>query len=146
MNAFRHLMSSGSATRQFLLFVVFSVLVSRALLSGTVMIDPDQTARGMLVICSGHGPIFVQGTPGMDMSSDTPSMGHHGDGHNSTDKMGDICAFSASLVTALALAACLLLLFLPLASRRTWTLPRVAIAARLVTHVRPPPRAPPVFG
>jgi hypothetical protein len=140
MNAFRHLLSRSGLARHALLMFVFSVLVSRGLLSGAVMIDPDPMTGGALVMCSGHGPVFDASMPGMDMS-----MLHHGDGHTRADKSGDLCAFSASLVTALACAAFLLLLFHPFPIRRTWSLPRIVIAARSVTYVRPPPRAPPRF-
>jgi hypothetical protein len=143
MNALRHLLSRNCVARHALLLLVFCVLLSRGLLSGAVMIDSDPMTGGALVMCSGHGPVFDASMS--DMSLADPSMVHHGDGHGTADKAGDTCAFSASLVTALACAAFLLLLFHPFATRRTWTLPRVVIAARFVTHLRPPPRAPPSF-
>jgi len=146
MNAFRHLLSRSCVARHVMLLLVFSVLVSRGLLSGAVMIDPDQMAGGALVMCSGHGPVFEHDMQRMQMP-DMPldDAVHHGDGHTATDKTGDMCAFGASLVTALACAAILLLLFHPFTTRRTWALPRIVIAARLVTYVLPPSRAPPRF-
>lgn len=148
MNAFRHLSSRHCVARHALLLLVFCVLVSRGLLSGAVMIDPDQMTGGALVMCSGHGPVFehdMQHMQMFDSSLDDLAMLHHGDGHTNADKTGDMCAFSASLVTALACAAILLLLFHPFTTRRTWALLRIVVAARLVTYVLPPPRAPPRF-
>jgi len=161
MNLFRHFLSRGGVARHGLLLLIFSVLMSRALLPGAVMTDPDQTAAsGMLVICSGHGAMFVDQTADLaldeqiaraapmevtiaaDHASKNLPSGQEG---NTSNKDSGVCAFSAALATALAGVAVLLLLFLPLAARQFWPSRFTDSPARLSVHTRPLTRAPPVF-
>jgi len=59
MNAIRHFLLRNSCFRRGLFFLVFGLLLLRALLSGTVMLDPDAPEGSYgLVICSGFGPMF----------------------------------------------------------------------------------------
>ncbi|HTR08583.1 MAG TPA: DUF2946 family protein [Paraburkholderia sp.] len=161
MNLFRHFLSRGGVVRHGLFLLVFSVLMSRALLPGAVMIDPDQTAAsGMLVICSGHGAMVIDQTAGfaldeqiaraapthVSIATDHASRNlHSGQEGNTSNKDSGVCAFSAALATALACAAVLLLLFLPLAARQFWPTRSTDSPARLAVHTRPLTRAPPVF-
>ncbi|WP_109481304.1 DUF2946 family protein [Paraburkholderia sp. C35] len=161
MNLFRHFLSRGGVTRHALLLLVFSVLMSRALLPGAVMIDPDQTAAsGVLVICSGHGAMFVDQAAGVAIgeqisraaathvtfaADDASTNLHAGQQGNTSNKDSGVCAFSAALATALAGVVVLLLLFLPQARSQFWPAGSTNSLPRLAVFTRPLTRAPPVF-
>lgn len=162
MNALRHfLLRSGVATR-LLWGLILAVLLSRALLSGAVMLDPDGPDAGAVVLCSGHGPLVLGAaaltadfgvqapiTPANDASALASLLPHRdrdgsGGQQNGTNG-GDLCPFSGALLTALAASLLLVLLFPAAAARTSWPRPVARAAVRLTIGDRPPSRAPPLF-
>ncbi|ALK33234.1 hypothetical protein [Burkholderia plantarii] len=163
MNALRHfLLRNGVATR-LLWGLILAVLLSRALISGAVMLDPDSPGAGGLVLCSGHGPLVI-GAAGVSASFDeqspiTPAndamalaslLSHHGHdassgGSTSSGSSGDLCPFGAALFVALGMSLLLVVLFPVAAARRVWARAAACVAARSPSGVRPPSRAPPCF-
>lgn len=80
MNPFHPLLSRDRLARRCLYGLILAVLFARALLSGTVMVDPDAAAGSFgLVICSGQGPMFSNMTMG------TPSPRVQGDRNERED-------------------------------------------------------------
>ncbi|MEK6350062.1 MAG: DUF2946 family protein [Burkholderia sp.] len=162
MNALRHfLLRSGVATR-LLWGLILAVLLSRALLSGAVMLDPDGPAAGAVVLCSGHGPLVLGAsalpadfgaqapiTPANDAFALARLLPHHdrdGSGSQQNGSGGDLCPFSGALLTALAASLLLVLLFpAAAATRQRWPRPVARTAVRLTIGDRPPSRAPPSF-
>ncbi|MBN3728929.1 DUF2946 family protein [Burkholderia sp. Ac-20379] len=162
MNALRHfLLRSGVATR-LLWGLILAVLLSRALLSGAVMLAPDGPDAGAVVLCSGHGPLVLGAsaltadfgaqapiTPANDAFALASLLPHHDrDGSGSQQNGasgGDICPFSGALLTALAASLLLVLLFPAAVAPPSWPRPVVRTAVRLTIGHRPPSRAPPSF-
>jgi len=67
MNAIRHFLLRDSWLKRGLFCLVFAVLLLRALLSGTVMLDPDAPEGSFgLVLCSGFGPMFPVAATGSE--------------------------------------------------------------------------------
>ncbi len=135
-------------------------LLSRALMSGAVMLDPDGPDAGSVVLCSGRGPLIIGATAltarfdasapitpvndalalvsvlkhGTDAGKPAPADSGHG-----------ICVFSAALFAALVSFVLLVLLF-PAAAPRRLRLPSdCPLSARSIFDDRPPSRAPPQF-
>ncbi|ACR31855.1 hypothetical protein [Burkholderia glumae] len=161
MNALRHfLLRNGVATR-LLWGLILAVLLSRALISGAVMLDPDSPGAGGVVLCSGHGPLVID-APGRSVSFDdaspiTPAndamalasllspRGHDASSGGSTPSgsSGAVCAFGAALFVALSLSLLLVVLFPVAAARRVWPRCAARVAACSPSDVGPPSRAPP---
>ncbi|MDN7426032.1 hypothetical protein QZM72_06730 [Burkholderia sp. AU45388] len=135
-------------------------LLSRALMSGAVMLDPDGPEAGSVVLCSGRGPLIVAGaalaarfdasapiTPANDALALVDALKHdkHADKAPSSRDGDSLCAFGAALFTALASFVLLALLF-PAAPPRRF---RVHVYShpfvRSIFDDRPPSRAPPRF-
>ncbi|WP_246794062.1 hypothetical protein [Burkholderia perseverans] len=162
MNALRHfLLRNGVATR-LLWGLILAVLLSRALISGAVMLDPDSPGAGGVVLCSGHGPLVIGATlsarfdaqspitPANDAMALASLLSHHGHdaspgGSTSSGSSGDLCPFGAALFVALGTSLLLVVLFPVAAARRAWARAAVCVAARSPSGVRPPSRAPPRF-
>ncbi|MBI0330073.1 DUF2946 family protein [Burkholderia plantarii] len=163
MNALRHfLLRNGVATR-LLWGLILAVLLSRALISGAVMLDPDSPGAGGVVLCSGHGPLVI-GTTALSTSFDAQSqitpandamalaslLSHHGHdasrgGSTSSGSSGDLCPFGAALFVALSTSLLLVMLFPVAAARRVRARAAVRVAVSSPSGVRPPSRAPPCF-
>lgn len=164
MNRIRILLRRDGAIRRGLLLVVFAVLLSRALLSSVVMLDPLAPAGSFgLVMCSGQGALFGNGTPGahaspmsgMDMDMGPADMAGASDhaslaGAVDHDGLSDgavnhgPCPFSAALSLGIvALACAALFLLLPASASPAWPTARLRRRARVDAYARPAARAPP---
>ncbi|WP_414448059.1 DUF2946 family protein [Burkholderia sp. 22PA0099] len=162
MNALRHfLLRSGVATR-LLWGLILAVLLSRALLSGAVMLAPDGPDAGAVVLCSGHGPLVLGAsaltadfgaqasiTPANDAFALVSLLPHHGHDDSGSQQNntngGDLCPFSGALLTALTASLLLVLLFPAAVARQSWPRPVARAVGRLTIGDRPPSRAPPSF-
>ncbi|AOJ33553.1 hypothetical protein [Burkholderia metallica] len=160
MNALRRFLLRQGVARQLLWGVLLVTLLSRALMSGAVMLDPDGPDTGSVVLCSGRGPLlldvaalaarFEAGspiTPANDAFALAGALKHDAHAGKAASSSGDdgLCAFGAALFTALASVALLALLFPAAAPQRfriQFDIPRVV---RSVLDDRPPCRAPPLF-
>ncbi|MDC6128467.1 hypothetical protein PPH41_10915, partial [Burkholderia gladioli] len=148
MNALRHFLLRGGVATRLLWGLLLAVLLSRALISGAVMLDPDGPDAGAVVLCSGHGPLDL--TPAAlqaneDLSralgsalSPTPDTHHQRAGASA-----ELCPFSASLAAAIALAVVVLVGWarLDVVARRA--APRLLRFRQHHAHARPGARAPP---
>lgn len=160
MNALRRFLLRPGVARQLLWGVLLVTLLSRALMSGAVMLDPDGPDAGSVVLCSGRGPLIVDVaalaarfdasapiTPANDALALVDALRHdaHGGKTASSGDGDSLCAFGAALFTALASFVLLVLLFPATAPRRFRvhfdSLPFV----RSRFDDRPPSRAPPLF-
>ncbi|VWB72300.1 hypothetical protein [Burkholderia metallica] len=160
MNALRHFLLRQGVARQLLWGLLLVMLLSRALMSGAVMLDPDGPDAGSVVLCSGRGPLIVDAaalaarfdagapiTPANDARALADTLKHdtHADNTASPGNGDSLCAFGAALFTALAPFVLLVLLFPAAAPRRFRvhfdSLPFV----RSIVDDRPPSRAPPLF-
>lgn len=161
MNALRRFLLRQGVARQLLWGVLLVTLLSRALMSGAVMLDPDGPDAGSVVLCSGRGPLIVDVaalaarfdagapiTPANDAFALADALKHGAHVGNAASSAGGddgLCAFGAALFTALASFAVLVLLFPAAAPRRfriRFDIPRVV---RSIFDDRPPSRAPPLF-
>lgn len=133
MNALRHFLLRQGVARQLLWGFLLVTLLSRALMSGAVMLDPDGPDAGSVVLCSGRGPLIVDVaalaarfdagapiTPANDALALADALKHDGHADNTASSgSGDsLCAFGAALFTALASFVLLVLLFPAAAPRR----------------------------
>ncbi len=140
--------------------VVLAVLLSRALMSGAVMLDPDTPDSGVVVLCSGHGPLILDAavsTFGLDSRStitrandgfalvDALTHDSHDNKQASSDSDNGMCAFSAALFAALTSFVLLVLLFPATVAARVRIRPVRCPIARSTLDDRPPSRAPPLF-
>jgi hypothetical protein len=141
------------------MLLVFTVLFARAILPSAVMVTGDASAATFgLVICSGHGPLFVsyRGDKLLFSSSKTSKTGISGlldiashdseTPHHSSSMVDDgVCPFSAALTVACIGLAIVCILREAIETTRSWCFrverPVVCSAA----HFNPPSRAPPVF-
>ncbi|WP_175770682.1 hypothetical protein [Burkholderia anthina] len=159
MNALRRFLLRQAVARQFLWGFLLVTLLSRALMSGAVMLDPDGPDAGSVVLCSGRGPLIVDVsalaarfdagapvTPANDAFALASALKHDAHAGNAASSAGGdgLCAFGAALFTALASVVLLALVF-PLAAPQRFpihfVIPRVV---RSVFDNRPPCRAPPL--
>jgi hypothetical protein len=164
MNAYRRFLLRGGMASRLAVLAAFAVLLARALLPGAVMLDPVSAAQGdfALVICSGHGPMFVHDAGAMMNMSGDDDMSHmagmmHDDPHMSGSSGAPmqapmasddgLCPFSAALFVACVSVSLAIVLFAlaPRIAERWRVIParRPAFAS---THLRPLSRAPPTFG
>jgi hypothetical protein len=166
MYALRHSLLRCGAARRIGWILLLLVLLSRALIPGAVMLDPDASGPDMMVLCSGHGPMRMSGDDmagmnamsGMSMSdmptatgADASRLDHlfahapdSGQPAQPDDDSG-VCAFSAALFAAMAVAFVVVLLAPAGISRRLRVrFPRLCLPAT-PTGQRPPARAPPAF-
>jgi hypothetical protein len=162
MNELRHFLSRGTLTARCLFFVVFAVLMSRALLSSVVMLDADAPVGSFgLVICSGHGPMFpnaidksspvamqmdsgmMMDMPGMAMPSTSDKTSQQ---HGAMDEQPDsnsLCPFSAAFLTAITVTAFVSLILFLIVVTLSWAPPAIASFVASSPHRRPRTRAPP---
>lgn len=163
MNRLRHFLSQGGMAKRCVLFVVFTVLLSRALLSSNVMLDIEAPAGSFgLVMCSGHGPVFpiehgpavVEGmhmegdpaTPGMAMSAVLSTIGDTPPAAGPMDSDKDrLCPFSAVFLSVIASVAFLSLFIGFVIANRSWSVSGTSLPVRYIPHCRPRARAPPIF-
>ncbi|WP_414143034.1 hypothetical protein [Burkholderia gladioli] len=163
MNALRHFLLRGGVATRLLWGLLLAVLLSRALISGAVMLDPDGPDAGAVVLCSGHGPLVLGAaalaarfdadapiTPANDAAALASRLAHHdhegaGDSSSAAGNPGDICPFAIALFTALASCLLLVLLFPFSIARAAWPRPVTRQALRPTIGDRPPSRAPPLF-
>ncbi|MBN3786774.1 hypothetical protein [Burkholderia sp. Ac-20353] len=161
MNALRHFLLRGGVAKQLLWGLILVVSLSRALMSGAVMLDPDAPDSGTVVLCSGHGPLVLGVTALMagfeSRSSVAPANDvlaladalTHGTPHDgkpmSSDHGAGICAFSAALFAALTPLVLFFLLFRAAVARRLRIPPVCCSVARSALDDLPPSRAPPLF-
>ncbi|VWB93381.1 hypothetical protein BLA6993_04460 [Burkholderia lata] len=160
MNALRRFLLRQGVARQLLWGFLLVTLLSRALMSGAVMLDPDGPDAGSVVLCSGRGPLIVNVaalaarfdagapiTPANDALALADALKHdgHADNTASSGNGDSLCAFGAALFTALASFVLLVLLF-PAAAPRRFRIrfDRIPIV-RSIFDDRPPSRAPPLF-
>ncbi|KFG93393.1 hypothetical protein GQ56_0131995 [Burkholderia paludis] len=159
MNALRRFLLGSGAARQLLWSFLLVTVLSRALISGAVMLDPDGPDAGSVVLCSGRGPLIVNVaalaarfdagapiTPANDALALADTLRHdaHGEPAPSSGSGDGLCAFGAALFTALASVALLVLLF-PAAAPRRFRLHFDCIPfGRSILDARPPSRAPPL--
>jgi hypothetical protein len=156
MNALRHFLLRGGLARQLIWGGLLIVLLSRALMSGAVMLDPDGPDAGSVVLCSGRGPLILDAaaltarfdarapiTPANDARALADTLTHAGKAAPADHEAG-LCAFSAALFAALASFALLVLLFPAAAPRRVPLPPAPRPPARSARDERPPSRAPPL--
>ncbi len=160
MNALRRFLLRQGVARQLLWGILLVTLLSRALMSGAVMLDPDGPDAGSVVLCSGRGPLIVNVaalaarfdagapiTPANDALALADALKHDGHADNTASSgSGDsLCAFGAALFTALASFVLLVLLF-PAATPRRFRIQvdRIPVV-RSIFDDRPPSRAPPLF-
>ena len=160
MNALRRFLLRPGVARQLLWGFLLVTLLSRALMSGAVMLDPDGPDAGSVVLCSGRGPLigdvaalaarFDAGapiTPANDALALADALKHdaHADNPASAGGGDSLCAFGAALFTALTSFVLLVLLFPGAVPRRF----RIHVAplpfVRSIFDDRPPSRAPPLF-
>ncbi|KVV37723.1 hypothetical protein WK81_25095 [Burkholderia ubonensis] len=157
MNALRHFLHRRGVARQLLWMLILVPLLSRALMSGAVMLGPD---AGSVVLCSGRGPLILGATgltAHVDASApitaadealalvDALEHGAHAGKAAPADSGNGVCAFSAALFAALASFVLLVLLFPAAAPRRFRLPPDCPLPARSIFDDRPPSRAPPQF-
>nr|WP_228545303.1 hypothetical protein [Burkholderia pseudomultivorans] len=160
MNTLRRFLLGQGVARQLLWGFILVTLLSRALMSGAVMLDPDGQDAGSVALCSGRGPLIVSVaglaarfdasapvTPANDALALVDALRHdaHADKSPPSGNGDSLCAFGAALFTALASFVALVLLF-PAAVRQRFrarfdNLPFV----RSIFDDRPPSRAPPAF-
>lgn len=162
MNRLRHFLPQGGMARRCILFVIFTVLLSRALLSSNVMLDIDAPAGSFgLVMCSGHGPIFAAersiavdsmrmgGDPPMPGMAMSPMLSMPEDMPPAVESMDSdkdrLCPFSAAFLSVIASVAFLSLFLGFLLANRSWSVSKTSVWVRHVPHCRPRARAPPVF-
>ncbi|RQR59911.1 hypothetical protein DIE18_15980 [Burkholderia sp. Bp9125] len=161
MNALRHLLHRQGVARQLLWVLILVPLLSRALMSGAVMLDPDGPDAASVVLCSGRGPLILGATAPtarfdarapITQANDAPALvdafthGAHTGKPAPADSGNGACAFSAALFAALASFMLLVLLFPAAAQRRFRLPPDRLLLARSTFDDRPPARAPPRFG
>ncbi|KVN88865.1 hypothetical protein [Burkholderia ubonensis] len=161
MNALRHFLHRQGVARQLLWMLILVPLLSRALMSGAVMLDPDGPDAGSVVLCSGRGPLILGATapaarfdarapitPANDALALVNALKHgtHTGKPAPADSSNGVCAFSATLFAALASFVLLVLLFPAAAPRRFRLPPDCPLPARSIFDDRPPSRAPPQFG
>ncbi|KWO40832.1 hypothetical protein WT97_20335 [Burkholderia sp. MSMB1459WGS] len=160
MNALRRFLLRPGVARRLLWGFLLVTLLSRALMSGAVMLDPDGPDAGSVVLCSGRGPLIVTGaalaarfdasapiTPANDALALVDALKHdaHADKAASSDNGDSLCAFGAALFTALASFVLLVLLF-PAAPPRRFRIHFDSLPfVRSIFDDRPPSRAPPLF-
>lgn len=160
MNALRRFLLRHGVARQLLWGFLLVTLLSRALMSGAVMLDPDSPDAGSVVLCSGRGPLIVNVaalaarfdagapiTPANDALALADALKHdaHADNTASSGNGDSLCAFGAALFTALASFVLLVLLF-PAAAPRRFRIHFDSIPfVRSIFDDRPPSRAPPLF-
>lgn len=160
MNALRRFLLRPGVARQWLWGFLLVTLLSRALISGAVMLDPDGPDAGSVVLCSGQGPLIVTAaalaarfdasapiTPANDALALVDALKHdaHADKAASSGNGDSLCAFGAALFTAIASFVLLVLLFPAAAPRRFRVhLDRLPFV-RSIFDDRPPSRAPPLF-
>jgi hypothetical protein len=159
MNALRHFLLRGGVARQLMWGVLLIVLLSRALMSGAVMLDPDGPDAGAVVLCSGRGPLILDAaalaarfdasapiTPANDARALINSLTHpsHEGPSTAAEHGAGLCAFSAALFAALASFVLLVLLFPAASARRFRIPPDTPPPARSTLDDRPPSRAPPL--
>ncbi|VWC35260.1 hypothetical protein BLA23254_06596 [Burkholderia lata] len=160
MNALRRFLLRQGVARQLLWGFLLVTLLSRALMSGAVMLDPDGPDAGSVVLCSGRGPLIVNVTalaarfdagapitPANDALALADALKHdaHADNPASSGNGDSLCAFGAALFTALASFVLLVLLF-PVAAPRRFRVHFDSIPfVRSIFDDRPPSRAPPLF-
>ncbi|MPV66146.1 hypothetical protein, partial [Burkholderia sp. BE17] len=133
MNALRRFLLRQGVARQLLWGFLLVTLLSRALMSGAVMLDPDGPDAGSVVLCSGRGPLIVSVaalaarfdasapiTPANDALALVDALKHdaHADKTAPSGNGDGLCAFGAALFTALASFVLLMLLFPAAAPRR----------------------------
>ncbi|TGN94212.1 hypothetical protein [Burkholderia sp. USMB20] len=160
MNALRHFLHRLGVARQLLWILILVSLLSRALMSGAVMLDPDGPDAGSVVLCSGRGPLIIGATaltarfdasapitPANDALALVNVLKHGTDAGKpaSADSSNGVCAFSAALFAALVSFVLLVLLFPAAAPRRFRLPPDGVLPARSIFDDRPPSRAPPQF-
>lgn len=160
MNALRHFLHRQGVARQLLWVLILVPLLSRALMSGAVMLDPDGPDAGSVVLCSGRGPLIlgaIASTARFEASApitqandalalvDALKHGTHTGKQAPADSGNGVCAFSAALFAALASFVLLVLLFPAAAPRRFRLPPDALLPARSIFDDRPPSRAPPQF-
>ncbi|MGS0896029.1 hypothetical protein ACVBGC_26385 [Burkholderia stagnalis] len=161
MNALRRFLLGQGVARQLVWGIILATVLSRALLSGAVMLDPDGPGAGSVVLCSGSGPLIVGAaawaarfdasapiTPANDAVALADSLRHGShDGNAVSSGGGDgLCAFGAALFAALVSFVLLVLLFPAAASRRFSLPPDTLPQVRSIFDDRPPSRAPPLPG
>ncbi|MDF3099086.1 hypothetical protein SB394_27395 [Burkholderia sp. BCCIQ04A] len=160
MNALRRFLLRPGVARQLLWGFLLVTLLSRALMSGAVMLDPDGPDAGSVVLCSGQGPLIVTSaalaprfdasapiTPANDARALVDALEHdaHADKAAPSGHGDGPCAFGAALFTALASFALLVLLF-PAAPPRRFRVQFDSLPfVRSIFDDRPPSRAPPLF-
>ncbi|AXF24521.1 hypothetical protein CUJ89_30045 [Burkholderia pyrrocinia] len=160
MNALRRFLLRQGVARQLLWGFLLVTLLSRALMSGAVMLDPDGPDAGSVVLCSGRGPLIVDMaalTARFDASApitlandalalvDALKHDAHTGKAASAGNGDSLCAFGAALFTALASFVLLVLLF-PAAAPRRFRIPVDGLPfVRSIFDDRPPSRAPPLF-
>ncbi|MEJ8797699.1 hypothetical protein WKR88_15515 [Trinickia caryophylli] len=160
MNALRRFLHRPGVARQLLWGLLLVTVLSRALVSGAVMLDPDGLDAGSVVLCSGHGPLILdpavsasrfdvsaQTTGANDAPAlvDTIEQGPHAGKAQSPGSGDGTCAFNAALFVAVASFMLLQLLFPVGVAQRFRILPGSPPRVRSLFDDRPPPRAPPVF-
>ncbi|ELW9445119.1 hypothetical protein KDW19_01055 [Burkholderia cenocepacia] len=160
MNALRRFLLRPGVARQWLWGFLLVTLLSRALMSGAVMLDPDGPDAGSVVLCSGQGPLLVTAaalaarfdasapiTPANDALALVDALKHdaHADKAASSGNGDSLCAFGAALFTAIASFVLLVLLFPAAAPRRFRVHFDSPPFVRSVFDDRPPSRAPPLF-
>ncbi|WP_069704459.1 hypothetical protein [Burkholderia seminalis] len=158
MNALRRFLLRPGVARQLLWGFLLVTLLSRALMSGAVMLDPDGPDAGSVVLCSGRGPLIVTGTalaarfdasapitPANDARALVDALKHDAHADKTASAGNGLCAFGAALFTALASFVLLVLLFPAAAPRRFRVHVDSLPFVRSILDDRPPSRAPPLF-
>lgn len=160
MNTLRRFLLGQGVARQLLWGFILVTLLSRALMSGAVMLDPDGQDAGSVVLCSGRGPLIVSVaemvtrfdasapvTPANDALALVDALKHdaHADKSSPSGNGDNLCAFGAALFTALASFGLLVLLFPAAAPRRLRVRVDTLPFVRSICDDRPPSRAPPSF-
>ncbi|RQU14856.1 hypothetical protein DF153_04885 [Burkholderia cenocepacia] len=158
MNALRRFLLRPGVARQLLWGFLLVTLLSRALMSGAVMLDPDGPEAGSVVLCSGRGPLIVAGaalaarfdasapiTPANDALALVDALKHDAHADKAASSGDGLCAFGAALFTALASFALLVLLFPAAPPRRFRVHFYSPPFVRSIFDDRPPSRAPPRF-
>jgi hypothetical protein len=157
-NTLCRILTRAGRAREGMLYLGLALLFARALLPGAVMFDADESTGDFgLVICSGHGPMFVRGVmPAAEMSVMTgigasswlavPMDSRSSTGHRpSAGDDNGVCPFGAALSIACVGAILILLLVAETLAKCVWPASTARGRARKAPRTRPPSRAPPYF-